>query len=60
VKEPRRILYIDDDAGLCRLVQKSFERQGHQVVTATSGAEGAALAAQGGFDVIAVDHYMPG
>jgi len=60
VKEPRRILYIDDDPGLCRLVQKSFERQGHKVVTATSGAEGVALAAERGFDVIAVDHYMPG
>lgn len=60
MKQARRILYIDDDPGLCRLVQKSFERQGHTVVTANSGADGVALAAEGGFDVIAVDHYMPG
>ncbi|WP_114228574.1 MULTISPECIES: response regulator [Sphingomonas] len=60
MKQPRRILYIDDDPGLCRLVQKSFERQGHAVVTATSGDEGVARAREGQFDVIAVDHYMPG
>ncbi|URD59784.1 response regulator [Sphingomonas sp. KRR8] len=60
MKQARRILYIDDDPGLCRLVQKSLERQGYRVATANTGDEGLALAAAGGFDVIAVDHYMPG
>ena len=54
-----RILYIDDDPGLCRLVQKDFERQGYFVEIATDGSTGIARIAQGGIDVVALDHYMP-
>jgi two-component sensor histidine kinase len=60
MKQPRRILYIDDDAGLRRLVEKSLGRRGHTVVTAASGPEGVELARNERFDVIAIDHYMPG
>ena len=28
-----RVLYIDDDAGLCRMVQRHFERNGIAVET---------------------------
>jgi two-component sensor histidine kinase len=55
-----RILYIDDDDGLCRLAARALKRRGHIVETATSGAEGADKAAEGRYDAIAVDHYMPG
>ena len=54
-----RILYIDDDPGLCRLVQKDLERRGYVVEIATDGASGVARTAQGGIDIIALDHYMP-
>jgi len=54
-----RILYIDDDPGLCRLAQKDLQRQGYVVEIATDGASGLARIAQGGIDVIALDHYMP-
>src|SRR5436309_15043496 len=54
-----RILYIDDDPGLCRLVQKNLERQGYIVEIATDGASGVTRIAEGGIDVIALDHYMP-
>jgi PAS domain S-box-containing protein len=54
-----RILYIDDDPGLCRLVQKDLERRGYVVEIATDGASGVARIAQGGIDVVALDHYMP-
>src|ERR1035437_5976572 len=54
-----RILYIDDDPGLCRLVQKDLERQGYVVEVATDGASGLQRIAQGGIDVVALDHYMP-
>jgi two-component sensor histidine kinase len=57
--QPRHILYIDDDAGLRRLVEKLLVRRGHEVVTAASGAEGVEAARSGQFDLIAVDHYMP-
>jgi PAS domain S-box-containing protein len=54
-----RILYIDDDPGLCRLVQKDLERHGYDVEIATDGASGVARIAQGGIAVVALDHYMP-
>ncbi len=60
MQHPRRILYIDDDAGIRRLVEKQLKRRGHTVETAESGAEGIELAANGEFNLIAVDHYMPG
>ncbi|MEO7602875.1 MAG: response regulator [Sphingomicrobium sp.] len=58
--QPRRILYIDDDDGLRRLVEKTLARRGHRVATAASGAEGVAMAAAEPYDIIAVDHNMPG
>lgn len=54
-----RILYIDDDAGVRRLVERLLERREHEVVTTGSGVEGVERALKDRFDVIAVDHYMP-
>ncbi|RYD86937.1 MAG: response regulator, partial [Sphingomonadales bacterium] len=54
------ILYIDDDEGLRRLTRRALERMGMKVALAGSGAEGVALAAAERFDLVAVDHYMPG
>ena len=56
---PTHVLYIDDDPGLCRLVQKDLERRGYIVEIALDGASGLARAGQGGIDVIALDHTMP-
>jgi len=58
--EKARILYIDDDEGLRRLTARALQRRGYGVETASGGAEGCALAAEHTFDLIAVDHYMPG
>jgi two-component sensor histidine kinase len=55
-----RILYIDDDEGLRRLVQRALERRGYRVESARDGDTGVAMAAAGHFDLVAVDHYMPG
>ena len=55
-----RLLYIDDDEGLCRLVSRGMERRGYEVACVQSGADGVALARREAFDVIALDHYMPG
>lgn len=54
------ILYIDDDDGLRRLTARALERRGLRVAVAASGAEGVALAAAERFDLVAVDHHMPG
>ena len=54
------VLYIDDDEALRRLAQRSLERRGYRVVLAAGGLEGARMAAETAFDLIAVDHFMPG
>lgn len=55
-----RLLYIDDDVALCRLIQRRLDRRGFSVECANSGAEGIEKAQAEPFDVIAIDHYMPG
>lgn len=55
-----RVLYIDDDEALGRLVQRVLGRRGYEVVTAHSGEAGLALAAETSFDVVALDHDLGG
>ncbi len=54
------VLYIDDDAGIRRLAARALERRGYRMTVAETGAEGVVKAAAERFDLIAVDHYMPG
>lgn len=54
------VLYIDDDPGICRLAEKDLSRYGFAVETANDGLAGLARAAEGGIDIIALDHHMPG
>jgi two-component sensor histidine kinase len=54
------LLYIDDDAGLARLVQRGLTRQGFLVEHCDNGEAGLARIREGGIDVIALDQYMPG
>jgi two-component sensor histidine kinase len=55
-----RLLYIDDDEGLCRLAARNLARLGYAVDTAQDGATGCAMAQRERYDAVAVDHYMPG
>ena len=55
-----RLLYIDDDRGLSRLVQKELGRHGYEVTCAPDADAGYAALQAGDFDVCALDHYMPG
>jgi len=57
---PIRLLYIDDDRGLSRLVQKELGRHGYEVTLAADGDAGLAALDAADFDVCALDHYMPG
>jgi len=54
------ILYIDDDDGLRRLAERALTRRGMRVSSAPSGEAGIERAVAERFDLIAVDHYMPG
>jgi len=55
-----RILYIDDDPALGRLVARQLARRGLDVVHALDGESGLNLLDSGPFDAIALDHFMPG
>jgi len=55
-----RLLYIDDDPGLGRLVERTLSRHGFEVCHALSGDEGLNRLADGQFEVVALDHFMPG
>jgi two-component sensor histidine kinase/ActR/RegA family two-component response regulator len=54
------LLYIDDDSGLARLVERGLRRQGFAVELAQDGESGLARIRAGGIDVVALDQYMPG
>lgn len=56
----RRLLYIDDDAGLRTLATRALTRRGFDVTCADGGEAGLSLARSEQFDLVAVDHYMPG
>lgn len=54
-----RILYMEDDPGLARLVQKKLERAGYDTDIARDGETGLAMYEQGSYDLVALDHFMP-
>lgn len=56
----RSVLYVDDDEGLRSLARRVLERRGYKVTLASSGEEGVEMAAAEAFDLIALDHFMPG
>ncbi|RZJ17899.1 MAG: response regulator [Brevundimonas sp.] len=53
-------MYIDDDRGLSRLVEKELSRHGYVVTCAPDGDAGVEALKAGTFDICALDHYMPG
>ena len=57
-----RLLYIDDDRGLSRLVEKELGRHGYAVTCAPDGDAGLRMLIErpADFDAVALDHYMPG
>ncbi|HEY5301172.1 MAG TPA: response regulator [Acetobacteraceae bacterium] len=55
-----RILYIDDDPGIARLVQRSLERRGYAVEHAMDGADGLRRLREASFALVGLDHSMPG
>jgi two-component sensor histidine kinase/CheY-like chemotaxis protein len=54
-----RILYVDDDAVLVRLVQKSLGRRGFVVKHAESGPAAIEAVISSGADAVVLDHYLP-
>jgi diguanylate cyclase (GGDEF)-like protein len=57
--EPIRILYVEDDPGLARLVQKKLGRAGYAVDIASDGEEGVAKYESDSYDLMFVDQTLP-
>lgn len=55
-----RLLVIDDDRELCRLLERSMARKGYGVEIAGTGSEGIPLALSGQYALVVLDVMMPG
>ena len=55
-----RILVIDDEDALRAMLKKALEKQGHEVLEATSGAEGVRVYQERTVDLVMTDMFMPG
>jgi len=55
-----RILIVEDERQMARLLQQGLEEEGHRVDVATTGPDGLASAQSGEFDVIVLDVMLPG
>ncbi len=59
-EKPIRILYMEDDPGLGRLLQKRFRRMEYHVDVVPDGEQGMQRCAEVAYDIILADHHMPG
>lgn len=56
---PVRILYMEDDPGLARLMQKRLSPLGYDISIARDGQQGLEMAATGDYDLLAIDYELP-
>jgi DNA-binding response OmpR family regulator len=54
-----RILTVEDDPGILRMLERGLTAAGYQVVSATSGGDGATLATDEGIDLVLLDISLP-
>src|SRR5436305_5675236 len=57
---PTRLLLIEDDVRLCRLVKEYLETMGYALSMAHTGPEGLQLALRDSFDAVILDVMLPG
>ena len=55
-----RVLAIDDEPGVLRLLSRALRSEGLEIDTATNGEEGLRLALTGSYSVVILDLLMPG
>jgi DNA-binding response OmpR family regulator len=54
-----RILAVEDDPGILRMLERGLAAAGHQVLTASTGEDGAVLATEEGVDIVLLDVSLP-
>jgi DNA-binding response OmpR family regulator len=57
---PTRILMVDDDLKLCRLVRDYLQPLGYEVTAVHDGISGVEVALKGGFAAVILDVMLPG
>ncbi len=57
--EKKRILVVEDNAMVLRVIREFLTRDNHRVVTATDGREGKRAFRKGDFDLVITDRAMP-
>ncbi|ACV62416.1 two component transcriptional regulator, winged helix family [Desulfofarcimen acetoxidans DSM 771] len=57
---PQRILTVDDDPKILKILQHSLGKEGFEVITASSGEEALQKARQSSPDLVILDLMMPG
>jgi DNA-binding response OmpR family regulator len=55
-----RVLFIEDDANIARIVQRGLALKGIEVTVAEDGPSGRATWAAGAFDLVLLDVMLPG
>jgi DNA-binding NtrC family response regulator len=55
-----RILVIDDQESIRRVVRRALTLDGHEILEASEGEAGVALLASRGADLVITDIFMPG
>ena len=55
-----RLLVVEDEPKMQRILQRSLESEGYQVVLSSNGDEGHEILARGGFDGVILDWMLPG
>jgi CheY-like chemotaxis protein len=55
-----RVIVIDDQEPIRRMVRRALEQAGHEVFAASDGEEGVQLLARHSADVVISDIFMPG
>jgi len=59
-KPKRRVLIVDDEAPIRETMTRMLEGMGCKVVCASSAGEAVSAFLQGTFDLVTLDHRMPG
>ncbi len=57
---PRRILSVDDEAGILYTRQLVLEAEGYEVLSAADGEQALILFARNSVDIVLLDYVMPG
>src|SRR5215467_1298772 len=55
-----RLLVVEDEATMARLLQEALREEGHDVTVASNGREGLEIASRWQFDAIVLDVMLPG